>query len=232
MNTILEKARAIPRRTLVRGLLFLGFVTAALCLIRLTPLQTVLTPETLGRHLHRMGFWAPLGFVLLFATGASLLIPASLLTFLGAALFGTGWGFLYVWTGAVLSASASFLIGRGLARDFAAALMGDRLKKYDDAIARNGFTAVLYLRLIGIPFAPLNFGMGLTQVRFRDYFFGTCLGLVGGLFALTYFGGTVKEVWASGNWARLFSSRFFVAAGLLAALAATPVILKKTRKEK
>jgi hypothetical protein len=33
------------------------------------------------------------------------------------------------------------------------------LKKYDDAIERNGFATVLYLRLVYFPFTPMNFGM-------------------------------------------------------------------------
>jgi uncharacterized membrane protein YdjX (TVP38/TMEM64 family) len=73
----------------------------------------------------------------------------------------------------MLGASGAFFIGRELGRDFAASLVGDRLKKYDEGIERNGFATVLYLRLVYFPFTPMNFGMGLTRVRFWDYFFGT-----------------------------------------------------------
>ena len=60
----------------------------------------------------------------------------------------------------------------------------------------NGFATVLYLRLIYFPFTPLNFGMGLTKVRFRDYFIGTGLGIIVGTFIFTFFVGTLREVWA------------------------------------
>src|SRR4030042_533366 len=86
----------------------------------------------------------------------------------------------------------AFFIGRYLGRDFAASLIGDRLKRYDDAIERNGFAAVLYLRLIYFPFTPMNFGMGLTKVRFRDYFSGTALGIIVGTFVFTFLVGTLK----------------------------------------
>ncbi len=69
----------------------------------------------------------------------------------------------------MIGASAAFWIGRTLARDFAASLIGERLGKYDDAIERNGFATVLYLRLIYFPLTPMNFGMGLTKARFWDY---------------------------------------------------------------
>ena len=95
-----------------------------------------------------------------------------------------------------------------LGREFAASLIGDnRLKKYDDAIERNGFATVLYLRLVYFPFTAMNFGMGLTKVRFRDYFWGTGLGMLVGTFIFTFFVGTIKEVWASGDWANLLNLR-------------------------
>ena len=48
----------------------------------------------------------------------------------------------------MLGAAGAFFIGRYLGREFAASLIGDRLGKYDDAIERNGFATVLYLRLV------------------------------------------------------------------------------------
>ena len=94
-----------------------------------------------------------------------------------------------------------FLSGVILGAEFAAALIGDRLKRYDDAIARNGFATVLYLRLLYFPFTPMNFGMGLTQVRFWDYFTGNGSGYYRGHFYFYFFcKDTIKEVWASGRW--------------------------------
>ena len=111
-------------------------------------------------------------------------------------------------------ASAAFFIGRNLGRDFAASLIGNKLKKYDDGIERNGFATVLYLRLVYFPFTPMNFGMGLTKVRFWDYFAGTGLGIIVGTFIFTFFIGTLKDVWASGNWGELISFKVFFSIGL------------------
>jgi len=41
--------------------------------------------------------------------------------------------------------------------EFAASLVGDRLRKYYDAIRAQRFATVLYLRLIYFPFTPLKF---------------------------------------------------------------------------
>jgi uncharacterized membrane protein YdjX (TVP38/TMEM64 family) len=129
-------------------------------------------------------------------------------------------------------ASAAFLIGRTLGREFSASLIGNRLQKYDDAIERNGFATVLYLRLVYFPFTPMNFGMGLTKVHFRDYFFGTGLGIIVGTFIFTFFIGTLKDVWASGNWGELISFKVFFSIALFIFSFFIPKIIKKIRGEK
>jgi uncharacterized membrane protein YdjX (TVP38/TMEM64 family) len=67
----------------------------------------------------------------------------------------------------------------------------------------NRFATVIYLRLVYFPFTPMNFGTGLTMVRFLDYFEGTGLGIIVGTFIFAFFIGTVKEVWASGDWGQI-----------------------------
>jgi uncharacterized membrane protein YdjX (TVP38/TMEM64 family) len=154
-----------------------------------------------------------------------------LLTALGAAIYGPYWGFLYVWVGAMVGATAAFWIGRNLGRDFAASLIGERLRKYDDAIERNGFATVLYLRLVYFPFTPMNFGMGLTKIKFWDYFAGTALGILVGTFILTFFVGTIKDIWLSGEWRQLISFKVFFSLGLFLFSLFIPKIIKKVRKE-
>jgi uncharacterized membrane protein YdjX (TVP38/TMEM64 family) len=170
-------------------------------------------------------------FILVYTAGICFFVPGTLLTALGAAIFGAYWGFLYVWIGAMAGATAAFWTGRTLGRDFASSLIGDRLKKYDDVLERNGFATVLYLRLIYFPFTVMNFGMGLTKVRFRDYFSGTGLGIIVGTFIFTFFVGTLKEVWASGNWKQLFSFRFFFSVGLFVFSLFIPKIVRKLKRE-
>ncbi|HEX2719822.1 MAG TPA: TVP38/TMEM64 family protein [Candidatus Deferrimicrobium sp.] len=219
------------RRLLVKGAILVVFLLAAIAVVRFTPIQSYLTPAELGRFLERTGSWGPLIFVLVYAAGVCLFIPGTLLTTLGGAIFGPYRGFLYVWAGAMLGASAAFWIGRTLGRDLAASLVGDRLKKYDEAIERNGFATVLYLRLVYFPFTPMNFGMGLTRVRFRDYFFGTALGIIVGVFLFTFFVGTVRDVWASGDWRGLLSLKVFFSVALFVFSFFLPKIIKKIKGE-
>jgi len=219
-------------RAILKAGIFLAFIILAISLIRFTPIKNYLTAQALGHFLETAGYWAPVLFMLIYTVGVCVFLPGTLLTGLGAAIFGAYWGFLYVWIGAMLGASAAFFIGRTLGREFAASLIGDRLKKYDDAIERNGFATVLYLRLVYFPFTPMNFGMGLTKVHFRDYFFGTGLGIIVGTFIFTFFIGTLKDVWASGNWGELISFKVFFSIGLFIFSFFIPKIIKRVKGEK
>jgi uncharacterized membrane protein YdjX (TVP38/TMEM64 family) len=222
---------ATGKGALVKALVLLAFIVAAVVIVRLTPVKSHLTPEALGQVLESAGYWAPLLFILVYTAGVCLFVPGTLLTTLGAAIFGAYWGFLYVWVGAMLGSSAAFWIGRTLGREFAASLIGDRLKKYDEAIERNGFATVLYLRLIYFPFTPMNFGMGLTRVRFRDYVFGTGLGIIVGTFLFTFFVGTVRDVWVSGNRADLLSVKVFFSVALFVFSFFIPKFIRKWKGE-
>ena len=231
MKTPMQQTIKIRKKAVIKMLIFATFIIGAILLVRLTPVKGYFTVDSLGRLLDRAGFWAPVVFTMVYAAGVCLFLPGTLLTGLGAAIFGAYWGFVWVWIGAMLGASAAFFIGRTLGREFAASLIGNRLKKYDDAIERNGFATVLYMRLVYFPFTPMNFGMGLTKVQFREYFAGTGLGIIAGTFIFTFFIGTLKEVWISGNWSELISFKVFFSIGLFIFSFLIPMIIKKIKGE-
>ncbi len=226
-----DRAPGNRNKAIAKAAILLVFVVAAIIFVRYTPIKDYLSAEGLGRFLETVGIWAPIVFIVIYTAGICLFLPGTLLTGLGAAIFGAYWGFVYVWFGAMAGASIAFWIGRTLGREFAASLIGNKLQKYDDAIERNGFATVLYLRLVYFPFTPMNFGMGLTKVRFWDYFAGTGLGIIVGTFIFTFFIGTLKEVWTSGNWGELISFKVFFSIGLFVFSFFIPKIIKKIKGE-
>jgi uncharacterized membrane protein YdjX (TVP38/TMEM64 family) len=227
-----SKTASNRRKALIKAAVLVAFIVGAVAVVRFSPLRAYLSVESIGVFLDRAGIWAPVAFIFIYAVGVCLFVPGTLLTGIGAAIFGPWWGFVYVWIGAMIGAGTAFWIGRTLGRDLAASLIGNRLQRYDEAIERNGFATVLYLRLVYFPFTPLNFGMGLTRVRFGDYFFGTALGIIVGTFIFTFFIGTLKEVWVTGNWAALLSLKVFFSVGLFIFSFFIPRIIKRWRGER
>jgi uncharacterized membrane protein YdjX (TVP38/TMEM64 family) len=218
-------------RGVMKALALAIFIVAAIGMVRFTPIKDSLNPEQVNLLLERTGIWAPVVYILFYAVGACLFIPGTLLTAIGAAVFGPYRGFAYVWLGAMLGAAMAFLIGRYLGRDFASSLIGPRLRKYDEAIGKNGFATVLYLRLVYFPFTPMNFGMGLTRVRFGDYLLGTGFGILVGTFIFTFFIGTLSQVWASGDWRQLNGWQIYLSVILFIASFFLPKIVRIMRQE-
>src|SRR5207302_2833243 len=94
-------------------------------------------------------------------------------------------------------ASIAFWLGRTLARGLIEKrLAGNRrFRALDQAVATGGFKIVLLTRLSPLfPFTLLNYAFGLTKVRFRDYVFGSWIGMLPGTVMYVYLGSTVTEL--------------------------------------
>ena len=85
------------------------------------------------------------------------------------------------------SSSDARWISRRLGRD-------PRFTAIDAAVGANGFRIVLLLRLSpAFPFNLLNYGLGLTSVRLRDYLLGSFLGMLPGTALYVYIGSLVTS---------------------------------------
>jgi uncharacterized membrane protein YdjX (TVP38/TMEM64 family) len=219
------------KKPLIKAIIFLVFILVAVAVFRFSPASEFFNITTLKDFITSSGIWGPIVFVCIYVLGVCLFMPGTILTATGAVLFGTLYGFIYNEIGAMIGASISFFIGRYLGRDFVASMIGDRLKKYDDKIEKHGFATVLYLRLVFFPFVPMNFGMGLTKVRFKDYFWGTFLGIIAGGFILTFFFATISEIMISGDWGQLISFKVFFSIALFIFSFFIPKIVKKIKGE-
>jgi uncharacterized membrane protein YdjX (TVP38/TMEM64 family) len=133
-----------------------------------------------------LGAWGPIAFIAGYIVAAVLFVPVSLLTLAAGAIFGLVRGTAYVMVGAVISASLSFFIARYVARGAVERrLAGNRrFRAISAAVADQGLRVVVLLRLSPIvPFFVLNYTLGLTRVRFIDYF----IGLIGMVPATTFY---------------------------------------------
>jgi uncharacterized membrane protein YdjX (TVP38/TMEM64 family) len=227
MNNSPKKTREKTAKGRLKAVSLFLLIVVAFLLFRHTPILEYLSPQNFRAITEDMGAASPLIFIAVYGIGITLFFPSTIFTGIGAVLFGAFWGLLYNIIGAMLGASLSFWVGRYLGRDFAASMIGDRLQRYDQKIANNGFATVLYLRLVFFPFTPLNFGMGLTKVSFNHYFWGTFFGILAGGFVMTFFFATLGEVWESGQWGQLLDWKTFFSLLLFVASFFIPKIAKQ-----
>jgi uncharacterized membrane protein YdjX (TVP38/TMEM64 family) len=150
-------------------------------------------PKQIKAEFLQLGIWGPIGFMLLYAVGPSLLVPGAIMTLAAGLAFGAFWGSIYAVAGAYMGALVAFGIGRLLGKNFVERLIGDRFEKLLDRIARNGFHIILYLRFFPIiPYNALNLLAGASPISFRDYFRASAIGLIPGTVLFAFLG---NEMW-------------------------------------
>ncbi|MFQ5665180.1 MAG: TVP38/TMEM64 family protein [Candidatus Binatia bacterium] len=143
-----------------------------------------------------LGVWGPVVFSAGYAVATVAFIPGSLLTLAAGAVFGLVWGTVYVLIGATLGSAAAFLVSRYLARRSIERRLGGnpRFAAIDRAVGAQGRKIVVLLRLSPVfPFNLLNYGLGLTQVRFTDYVVAS-VGMVPGTLLYVYYGKLAGDV--------------------------------------
>jgi uncharacterized membrane protein YdjX (TVP38/TMEM64 family) len=216
----------MSRRLLLRvaaGALLLAVFAA----IWFSPLREHLTRENIRAAVEqiRAVWYAPIVYVLVYALGCMVALPASI--FVIAAGFIWGWllGGIYAMIGGTLGAIVSYFAGRFIGEGLL-----DRFGRMGRVVRRQvdhaGFKSLLILRNIpGIPFAVLHYGAGVAGVRFfPDYFFATVIGIAPSKFVFTYcadalFNGSMSEGDAF--------KRLAVVCALVLAMILLPALIKR-----
>jgi uncharacterized membrane protein YdjX (TVP38/TMEM64 family) len=137
----------------------------------------------------------PILLILAKVFGAILFFPGAPLTLLAGGLLGTFWGTIVSLIGNILGAVLAFLIARYFLRDVVKEKVFSRypkLKAYEEKFFKDGLRTVIFLRLVPLfPFNALNYALGVTRVRAKDYIIGTSVGIIPGTLAYTYFGESI-----------------------------------------
>jgi len=222
------------------SLLWSHLAKAAVVVVGLAGLLAI--GRALGAHVPEfaswvdtLGFWGPLVFIVGYAVATVAFIPGSLITLAAGAIFGLFQGTAYVFAGAALGSSLAFLVARYVARGAVERRLRDnpRFEAVDRAVAKEGLKIVFLLRLSpAFPYNLLNYALGLTSVRFRDYVIAS-LGMIPATFLYVYYGKALGSLAAvaggapvekgAGDWVVL-------GVGLTATLLVTTVVTRVAKQ--
>ena len=192
--------------------------------------RELLQPATIERALLRFGGWAPILFVLMYALATVLFVPGSLLTVAGGALFGPIWGTLWNLTGATLGATLAFMIARYVVSDWVSSRAGERLGRLIRGVEEEGWRFVAFVRLVPLfPFNLVNYALGLTRIRLRDYVLASFACMAPGAIAYTYLGYAGREA-AAGSSGAIRTG--FIALALLATVAFLPRLVRRAKGQR
>ena len=212
-----------------RFALLAGIIVAILLVFKFAPLSiSDFTPTNVKNFILSFGFWAPIVFITVYTLrGTILVIPVGVMSLAGGLAFGKWLGTIYILIGATLGASLSFLIARYFGRKFIesfAWLHKGKIKSFDDGIEKNGFRMMLFMRLIPLfQYDAVNFGGGLSKVKFRDFFLATLIGMAPGGFINATLGSSLEKI---------ISVQFFIALAVFILLMFIPTIYKAIKKRR
>jgi uncharacterized membrane protein YdjX (TVP38/TMEM64 family) len=142
-------------------------------------LLTRLDVEQVKETIRGLGAWGPLlSFSLMILQSLAAPIPAFLITFANAAVYGWFWGGLLSFTSALAGAALCFGLARFYGRTWVSRITGKGvLAQVDGFFARQGGKAILVARLLPfMPFDVVSFGAGLTPMGFLAFLGATALG--------------------------------------------------------
>lgn len=225
----------MANRNTDRKQLFLKFA-ALICLVlivilifKLTGLTfSDFTPIKIKNFILQFGIISPIVFIGMYALrGVILVIPVGIMSLVGGLAFGKWWGTVYILIGATLGSALAFMVARQLGRQFIEQfnwLHKGRIKTFDTRVKEHGFRLVVFTRLIPLfQYDALNFGLGLSKIKFGDYILGTFLGMIPGGFINATLGDSLDNI---------FSVQFFVALAFFVLLMVVPTIYKKIKKRR
>ena len=203
------------------------FIIAVAAVFRFTPLDIrQFTPTNVKQFILGFDWYAPLVFIVLYALRAVILvIPVGVMSIAGGLAFGKWFGTVYILLGATIGSCLSFLVARYFGRGFMESfewLHKGRIGKFDDNAARHGFKVILFVRLIPLfQYDSVNFGSGLSKIRFRDFAAASLIGMIPGGFINAVLGSSLEKI---------VSVQFFAALGAFIALMFVPTIYRKIKK--
>lgn len=148
--------------------------------------------DKIKAYILSFGVLAPLiSFLLMVFQAVLAPLPAFLITFANAALFGWVYGAALSWASAMVGALLCFYIAKFLGRDVVEKLTSKMaLESVDAFFERHGIYAILIARLLPfISFDVVSYAAGLTSMRLRSFLVATGIGQLPATLVYSYVGG-------------------------------------------
>ncbi len=114
-----------------------------------------------------------------------LQIPGIVPVILAPLVYGLAEAFILTMIGVNIGMIATFLVARYFLRDhFAPKLEKSRIGRLTKQLETNGIITMTFLRVILWMFPPMNWLIGATNIKVRDYIIGNLIGLAPIIFAI------------------------------------------------
>ncbi|HJG97466.1 MAG TPA: TVP38/TMEM64 family protein [Romboutsia timonensis] len=148
--------------------------------------------EGLKEYILSFGIWGPIvSFLLMVLQSVAAPLPAFVITFANAALFGWVYGAILSWSSAMAGAAVCFYIAKFLGRNTVENLTSKfALDDVDKFFVKYGKHTILIARLLPfMSFDLVSYAAGLTSMSFTSFFIATGIGQLPATIVYSYVGG-------------------------------------------
>jgi uncharacterized membrane protein YdjX (TVP38/TMEM64 family) len=148
--------------------------------------------EVVASYIRSFGVWAVVvSFLLMILQSVAAPLPAFLITFANAAIFGWWKGAMLSWSSAMAGAAICFFIARILGRDAVIKLTSKTaLKQIDIFFEKYGKNTILICRLLPfVSFDVVSYAAGLTAMKMLPFLIATGIGQLPATIVYSYVGG-------------------------------------------
>ena len=190
---------------------------------RLGAFETFGSTDKVHALIDSWGVWAYILYVVSFVA----LMPFGIPAFVWVLPAGILWPFWVAYPlslGAVAGGSSvGFLFARHIARDWVAARMPGRIRRFDERFSAHGLRSVILFRLVFQLGAPTHWLLGMSRVGYGTFVLGTVLGAMPVVALVTWLGHDVL------HWVEMHG---VLAVAILVAAVAGVVIARRVLRER
>lgn len=160
-------------------------------IFEMSRLLSTMDPEAVKVYIRSFGpMAAVISFLLMMFQSIAAPLPAFLITFANAAVFGWIGGAILSWSSAMAGAALCFGIARLYGRSAVEKLTGkSALASVDKFFEKYGTKSIIIARLLPfMPFDIISYAGGLTSMSFRSFFIATGIGQLPATLIYSYAG--------------------------------------------
>ncbi len=174
----------------------------------------VINPGQFEDWLQAYPAWAPL-----IAIGLALFVsltplPMETIALINGMWFGPWAGSFFTWLGALIAAMLAFSIAKLIGHPLVKRLLPDRaFARMEEVVDRHGAPTLIMIRMIPlIPFTVINYGAGVTHMRWQTFLWTSALGMIPPTIVFVTLGDRMVEqpVLAFGGLIAIAVSSFFL----------------------
>jgi len=154
-----------------------------------------LSTDAIEDTIRAWGMWGVLASLGLMILHSFVPFPAEFVALANGMVYGTVWGVVITWSGAMLGAALAFWLVRRLGRPFIAHLVARKdWRMLDDWAAENGWQVIFVARFIPvIAFNLINYAAGLSRLTWWQFLWTTGVGILPLTVLMVMMGGNLES---------------------------------------